>query len=61
MRVKVNRELCIGCGVCTSLCPTVFTLDEEGKSKVINESGCGSECDCEAAASSCPTGAITVE
>lgn len=60
VKVKVDRETCIGCGVCVSLCPTVFALDEEGKSKVIKQPEEG-ECDIDAAASSCPVGAITVE
>lgn len=57
-KVKVNEELCIGCGTCESLCPSVFKL-ENGKSKVI-VSNCG-ECDCQEAAESCPVNAISVE
>lgn len=57
-KAVVNEELCIGCGTCESLCPTVFKI-EEGKSKVISEE-CG-DCDCQEAADSCPVSAITVE
>lgn len=32
--VKVNKEKCIGCGYCTSVCPDVFELGEDGKSKI---------------------------
>lgn len=35
--VKINKEACIGCGVCASLCPEVFELDEENKSKVVTK------------------------
>ncbi len=59
-KVTVNQELCIGCGACANLCPGVFELQEDGKSKVINEDGCR-KCDCELAANSCPVGAIKVE
>jgi ferredoxin len=54
----VNEELCIGCGTCESLCPTVFKI-EEGKSKVISAE-CG-DCDCQEAADSCPVSAIIIE
>jgi|YelNatPaOPRAMG01_1025707.scaffolds.fasta_scaffold00785_10 ferredoxin len=34
MEVKVNKEKCIGCGYCASVCPEVFELGDDGKSKV---------------------------
>lgn len=57
-KVKVNEDLCIGCGTCESLCPQVFQM-QDGKSKVIAED-CG-QCDCREAADSCPVSAIEVE
>jgi len=35
MAVKVDKDLCIACGVCMALCPEVFQADAEGKSEVI--------------------------
>jgi len=32
MRVKLEREKCIGCGSCMAVCPKLFELDEHGKS-----------------------------
>lgn len=32
--LKVDKDLCIGCGTCVSLCNEVFELDKEGKSRV---------------------------
>ncbi len=55
--VKVNKDLCIGCGLCTSLAPTVFEFDDDGKAKVVLD-------DADAAAeavASCPVSAITAE
>jgi len=71
MKVLINRENCIGCGVCEALCPEVFEIDEDGFSKIkepyrkggpergeVGEhlKGCVEE-----ASSSCPVSVITVE
>jgi ferredoxin len=32
--VKVNKEKCIGCGLCASLCSDVFSMGSDGKAKV---------------------------
>jgi len=57
-KVKVNEDLCIGCGTCEALCPNVFKM-ENGKSKVISEE-CG-DCDCQETIESCPVNAISKE
>jgi ferredoxin len=55
MTVKVNKDLCIGCGSCTVMCPHNFRINSEGKSEVIHPEG--TDCDQEAI-DVCPTGAI---
>ena len=55
----VDHELCIGCEACADICPEVFEIRNE-KSWVIGPDKC-STCDCDAAAESCPTGAIDFE
>jgi len=57
-KIKVDADLCIGCGTCESLCPNVFKL-EGGKSHVISEE-CG-DCDCQGVVDSCPVVAISME
>lgn len=57
---KVDQEKCTGCGTCVALCPDVFEIDEDGKSKVKNADACDN-CDCQAAADSCPEEAISLE
>lgn len=55
---KVNEDLCIGCGLCESMCSDVFKI-EDGKSKVVAEE-CG-KCDCSDIMESCPVNAISME
>ena len=58
-KVKVDENLCIGCGTCEALCPGVFKMDmDAGKSKVVAEE-CG-DCNCQEAVDSCPVSAISM-
>ncbi len=55
MPAKVNKELCLGCGACTGVCPVgAIQLGEDGKAEV-DESLC---IDCGACAAGCPVEAI---
>ncbi|MGE4273833.1 MAG: ferredoxin [Desulfitobacterium sp.] len=47
MIAKVNREGCIGCGACESVCPKVFEMDEEAGAQEATDG--------------CPVEAITLE
>ena len=58
MPVKVEKDLCIGCGACTGVCPVnALTLDDEGKSEC-NADLC---IDCHACVGTCPVEAIVAE
>lgn len=71
VKVLINRENCIGCGVCEALCPEVFEIDEDGFSSVKEphregDLGKGEVGDhlkgcVEEASSSCPVSVITVK
>ncbi len=37
MKVNVDREVCIGCGMCASTAPDVFELDDENIATVVGE------------------------
>ena len=59
MKVKVNADACIGCGVCISAAPDVFAFSADGKSEVIGEvTDTAAIMDVVA---SCPVAAIEVE
>ncbi len=37
MKLKVNKDLCIGCGACQAVCPDVFEIEDDGLANVIVE------------------------
>ena len=62
MKAIVNRDDCIGCGLCATICPEVFELDDEDIAVVIADPVPeGSEQDAKEAVESCPTDAISIE
>lgn len=62
MKATVNKDLCIGCGACTGICPNVFAIEDDGKAGVIvDEVAADDEAACNDAAAGCPVGAIEVE
>lgn len=56
---KVNKEKCIGCGTCASICGEVFEIGDDGKAgvkkgQVTSKAPCVKE-----AIDSCPVDAIS--
>ena len=60
MKIKVDRDLCLGLGNCVALAPTVFALDKENKVVVLHYKSVDERTVMEAA-ESCPYGAIIIE
>ncbi len=60
MKVKVDRDLCIGVGNCVAFAPSVFALDGERKAVVLDPSAVD-EATLLEAAKSCPESAIILE
>ncbi len=61
-KVTVDRDACIGDGICASICPDVFEMDDEGKSVVLKEIIDESLHECaQEAADSCPVSCIHIE
>lgn len=36
MKLKVNKDICIGCGACQAIAPEVFEIEDDGLAKAIN-------------------------
>ena len=62
MKVKVNKDACIGCGACAAICDEVFEINDEGLSEAkVEEVKDEFQDEVRDAVDSCPTGAIEVE
>lgn len=62
MKLKVNKDKCIGCGQCVSICDEVFDFDDDNLAKVIVSAiPENTEEEANVAKDSCPTGAIEEE
>jgi len=60
MKIKIDKNKCIGCGTCIAIAPKSFKFDSEGKSELIESPGDSEEIIKEAA-ESCPVQAINLE
>ena len=58
----VVKDLCIACGLCNAMVPSVFDWDDDGKMKaIVDHVPKGLEQDVDDAKISCPTEAIIVD
>ncbi len=59
MKLKVNKDVCIGCGMCMGTCDKVFNIGDDGLAEVIvTEVPKEVEEDAIQAKDGCPVGAI---
>lgn len=59
MKVYVDQDLCISCGLCIDMSPAVFDWNDEQKSHtIVDEVPSNVENDTKEALESCPTDAI---
>lgn len=59
MEARVNKELCVGCGLCASMNPEVFQMDENGLATALKETV--DETLLQESIDSCPVSAISKE
>jgi ferredoxin len=58
----IIKDLCIACGLCNAMVPSVFDWDDDGKMKaIVTVVPSDKEADVEDAKNSCPTAAIEVK
>ena len=62
MKAYVDKDLCIGCGICPTVCPEVFEMGGEGVAEVIGDAvPPEAEDSARSAEEQCPVEAIKVE
>jgi len=59
MKIQIDKEKCIGCGVCEALAGNTFVMD--GDKATVKETIGDDKETIEMAVNSCPTQAITME
>lgn len=60
MKVEIDKEGCIACGLCAELCPSVFELDDEGLAFVKEQPSFEVEEMAKEVAESCPVSVIFI-
>lgn len=58
MKVYVDEGICIGCGLCTGICPEVFEMNDNGTATAYGEVTPDNEDAVREAMDSCPVTAI---
>lgn len=61
MQVYVDKETCIGCGLCNDIYPEVFDMDDDGKAVAVEDQSEADEDALTEALESCPVEAIREE
>lgn len=60
MKIKIDKEKCVGCEACAGACEEVFELGEDGKARIKKNADMKANC-IETAVKGCVPGAISVK
>ena len=61
MEVRVDADLCVGCGLCVNTCSDIFEMqDDKAVTKIENVPAESEDC-CKQAKDECPVEAIIIE
>jgi len=58
MKITIDKETCVGCGLCAGACPDRFEMNDSGIA-LVKAGNCS--CDLNEVAAQCPVNAIHVE
>lgn len=62
MKAIVDKDTCIGCGMCPGACPEVFTMEDDGKAgTILSEVPEDVEDSAIDARDGCPVSAISID
>jgi ferredoxin len=60
MKATVDKDLCIGCGVCEQICNTVFEINGDVAKTKVETVPADAEASCREAVEACPVEAIAI-
>ncbi|MGC4020123.1 MAG: ferredoxin [Muricomes sp.] len=61
MKAVIDRDGCIGCGLCAETCPDVFCMADDGLAEVCGDVTSDTQDCATEAADNCPVSVISVE
>ncbi len=60
MKASVDKDGCIGCGLCEQICPEVFRMTDDGYAEAYNDVGDSLQESATEARDSCPVSVIDI-